>query len=271
MTLPYFEFYPVPGFESGKLAGTTLLMPGPNGLGNIGQLALDLLISSLDLIRVGFISSTLVLPVCGNEDYGNETAPNTLHTSFEVYQSRPSNTTSITLIQIRSPVIPKKGVLFSKSFAHWAQQMAFESVVLVTAADAGRRVDGQIRSDRLRFISTCDKHAHADRLQQLGFPKLEANETKHAWVASDLASPIPPGAGVSRFIFDELRDISVPLLTLIWFAIEGDNYQDALQLASAVRSLVNQGEDDSERNTWKTPLSWKGLYGNAMFTKALFQ
>ena len=58
-----------------------IVIVGIPGMGNVGQLSIDLLINSLDAKRVGFFYTKFVLPVVGNSPFSNE--KNDLHTRVE--------------------------------------------------------------------------------------------------------------------------------------------------------------------------------------------
>ncbi|RWW01337.1 hypothetical protein GW17_00035633 [Ensete ventricosum] len=101
----------------------SLLLPGLS-IGNVGQLAVDLLISSTGAKRVGFLDDPSLLPCVGNDAYGPEPegvlalplegnllAPSFVFLPFKSspfmlsarsYESPPH---ALTLIQQRSPVI----------------------------------------------------------------------------------------------------------------------------------------------------------------------
>lgn len=51
-------------------------------VGNVGQLAADLLINSCGMTRVGLLDTDLVVPAVGNDAYDSD-APGTLHTQLE--------------------------------------------------------------------------------------------------------------------------------------------------------------------------------------------
>nr|ABF70018.1 cell cycle-regulated protein-related [Musa acuminata] len=78
----------------------SILLPGLS-IGNVGQLAVDLLISSTRAKRVGFLDEPSLLPCVGNDAYGPE-PEGVLALPLEAYESPPH---ALTLIQQRSPVI----------------------------------------------------------------------------------------------------------------------------------------------------------------------
>ncbi|CAG8841078.1 15259_t:CDS:2, partial [Racocetra persica] len=72
-----------------------------------------------------------------------------------------------------------------------------------------------------------------ERATTLGLKTLEDDNTKQ----DDL--PKIPGSGVSRFLFHKSQQENIPLIMIIFFAIEGDNTQDAFLLANYTNSLLN--------------------------------
>ncbi|KAI8820647.1 PAC2 family-domain-containing protein [Fimicolochytrium jonesii] len=273
MTAPaLIEFQPVPSFAERSLRGTMLVIPAPNALGNLGQLAVDALISTLKLQRIGFIDTPFIAPVCGIDSYGEHEGEGVLHTTVEVYAPASDSELHLTVVQIRSPVQPRKAVAFAKHLKTWITEVGFSDVVLVTGADAGRRDDSQMATEPLRVLPTASSPSRLlDRATELGITVLGTDEMKRAWVTKP--SPVPPGAGVSRFVFDEFSTQEsgneIPLLIALWFANDGDPTQ-ALQLASAVFRIISS-KDTPPVEEWKVPASWSFLYGSQRFTKELFQ
>ncbi|KAI9090461.1 PAC2 family-domain-containing protein [Phlyctochytrium arcticum] len=256
-------FFPVAGFQ-GSLEGTTLLCPAPNGLGNIGQLAVDLLIATFSLQKIGFLESPDLLPVCGHDTYDQEQQPR-LYTTFEVFQGTISGK-QYSVIQIRSPVIKKRAIAFAQDFADWIASTGFKNIVLLSGLDAGRRNDQQMSASRLRHFSTDRASTYREALEKAGIRELEGDVASHA-----SGNPIPPGGGVLRFLIEKLKDGPTPLVCLTWFSVEGDNVNDAVELASAVRNLSAESDAFArDGSTWKIPASWEQLYGPTLTTPALF-
>ncbi|KAJ3174073.1 Proteasome assembly chaperone 2 [Geranomyces variabilis] len=243
------------------LQSLSLYQPAPNSLGNLAQLAIDVLISSLGLVRIGFLSSDLVLPACGTEAYGTPgERSNELHTNFEVYGSPEGASPQIVAIQLRAPVTAKRGVQFSTQLYHWIEQAAFASVIVLTGADAGRRMDREIVGNQLCALASNAPNPLASRLAELGISTLESPPS------GDRPIP-PPGGGLARFLLTEFDKSSIPMMIVACFAADGDCAQ-AVRLASAVFSILHPGKEQVQ---WKTPASWAELYGPLQFTKELFQ
>nr|XP_029508651.1 proteasome assembly chaperone 2 [Oncorhynchus nerka] len=80
----------------------TLIMPAIS-VGNVGQLAVDLIVSTLNMCRVGYIHTDCLIPMAGNNPYATfaENA-NDLSTNAEVYSSPELR---LAVLQIRTPII----------------------------------------------------------------------------------------------------------------------------------------------------------------------
>ncbi|CAI7856762.1 unnamed protein product [Closterium sp. NIES-54] len=167
-------------------AGSTLVLPSVS-VGNVGQLTVDLLLETLlqkqhqqkqqeqqqsqggySIARVGWLEELNVLPCAGNDPYSvgvrgargmGLSAPGSLTTAMEVYHAVPkSQSTSppfadaFTIIQQRSPVALGRMEEFSRNLATWAASQAFSRVVVLSGADAQRRLPPQIDGDQFRFL-----------------------------------------------------------------------------------------------------------------------
>jgi len=68
-----------------------------------------------------------------------------------------------------------------------------------------------------------------------------------------------PGAGLTRRLLSSIpKSWSIPTAALLRFALDGDNRDDALSLASVTAEIVGVPPSNVE---WKQPKSWTGLFG----------
>lgn len=95
--------------EEGKCLNketSTLILPALS-IGNVGQLAVDLLVSSTRAERIGYLDDPYILPCVGNDAYG-PTPCGELALPLEAYDSRNNG---VALVQQRSPVVKVVGFL----------------------------------------------------------------------------------------------------------------------------------------------------------------
>ncbi|TPX38373.1 hypothetical protein SmJEL517_g00190 [Synchytrium microbalum] len=253
------EFHPQLGFDSKLLANTTLLLPSCNSIGNIGQLSLDLLISSLNAQLVGHLESPFVLPVVGSNAFSDK-GIHPLTTSFEVFQS--PQTPTITLLQIRGTIIPNRSQLFASSIHAWAESIQVARVIIVSGADATARIDSQISRPVITFYTPLSNTStinsvYGKEMDVMQWTKLE-----------ELTETNSGGVGLVKFLvktFEKQDAGGIPLLCLLWYTVEGDNIPDSQYVVSGLNQLLKLSISD-----YKMPPSWKGLFGNAPPSSSIF-
>nr|XP_023883739.1 proteasome assembly chaperone 2-like [Quercus suber] len=82
------------------MTGAPLLLPALS-IGNVGQLAMDLMVSSTRAERIGLFDDPFLLPCVGNDAYGPQ-PQGQLALPLEAYDS---SSKALTLVQQRSPVV----------------------------------------------------------------------------------------------------------------------------------------------------------------------
>jgi proteasome assembly chaperone 2 len=271
-------FIPKSDFNVSNLNNSILILPGLNNIANIGQLTIDLLITSLNLNRVGYFDSPHLLPIIGSDPYGNNS--NFLATNIEIYQSEDK---TISIIQIRSPVISKHGETMVKDLYEWIKSIKFKYVLLLSGADASRGNDKLLESNRLKIMRTDALKQISDFNQQietLEWNKIELHpddlkennnyDTYTSAIEMDNGfditppseniennpSPLIPGCGFAYKFYETCHEGQIPLLFMMWFTVEGDNVADAVLLAKEVGNALNKKDVK-----WIYPQSWKFLFG----------
>ncbi|XP_032875315.1 proteasome assembly chaperone 2 isoform X2 [Amblyraja radiata] len=124
-----------------NLRGLVLVMPVVS-VGNVGQLSVDLIISTLGLPRVGYIHSDGLVPVVGNDPYATTSENSSeMCTSCEVYASADRK---LAVLQIRSPIVQGKQRSFRQQILSWIKENEFSRVVVLSSSFAHHRVDQQL-------------------------------------------------------------------------------------------------------------------------------
>ncbi|KAG0027045.1 Proteasome assembly chaperone 2 [Podila clonocystis] len=301
-------FIASPGFDASRFQGTTLILPSVS-IGNVPQLATDLLLAALKLDRVGCIEDENVVPVLGPADRPLEpTSTSTssssplsqspgLSLAVEVFQSKDGKWT---LIQQRSPTVAHRSGHYVENLVQFIKDSQFDQVVLLASADGARRTDNQLQSGHpVRYIGSPALNPelrtlveHQLQIQPLErIPATEEEKLREQQQASILAErvqdiqleqtpssttptillePVPriPSGGIARRLHALCQQKEISILTLVAFAMEGDNAEDAIFLANvlnAVLKVYTPSEEQIQRGEggWKVPKSWDSLYGNS--------
>lgn len=246
------------------LNGFTLIMPAV-AVGNVGQLAVDLIVSTLNMSRVGYLHTDCLIPMAGNNPYSTRKEDaDGLHTPAEVYMAQEMK---LAVLQIRSPLIQKKSKKFRQLIVSWIKASGFSKTIVLSSSQAYQRDDRQLQGSPLRYLVTPSMcKLSQDALKELGW--LEMEKVQAFPVLTDgNAEPrlYIPGGGITKGLYKDSCTEDLPLAVLLLFCSEGDNIPDAFSLTNHLNSwlhlLDNPGE---EPNKWKIPPSWTFLFGSGI-------
>lgn len=250
--------------SEGILKGKILITPIVS-TANVGQLAADLLISSLDLHRIGIFNPRDLVPVVGarEDDEPGVTTP------LELYGRHDAN---VVVIQQRSPVLKSRKDEFISNLYSFIQTSEFSAVVFLSGMDTSNRTDEQMFIPTYKLVPPGTPSWDSSPLAtfaQLPLPTytyISQQPLSHLREGEiTTAVPFIPGGGLTRRILSSFpQGLSTPVLSLLQFVFEGDNRADAQLLASVVSKLFNApstGNGQTEVK-WKQPKSWNGgLFG----------
>ncbi|CAG8551170.1 13283_t:CDS:2 [Ambispora gerdemannii] len=257
-------------FDSKLLEYSKLILPSVS-IGNVPQLTIDLLTTTLDVKRVGFIDDENVIPVAGTRE----------DTQGAVFQS---NDRKWTLIQQRAPLIRKHLPQFARSLISFIEAFKFSEVIFLSSADACRRIDAQIIGTPLRILTTSsisnDLQTRITSLELKQLEHVKSEDFIKPHHQQDVGStttdsddvPQIPGGGVTKHLYQLAKEKNLPLVVILWFATEGGknyyNTPDAIQLANHANSLLGLFPSQ-DSVAWKAPKSWQGIFGKP-FEKELY-
>ncbi|KYO35326.1 proteasome assembly chaperone 2 isoform X2 [Alligator mississippiensis] len=247
--------------------GFTLLMPSVS-VGNVGQLAIDLVISTLDMPKVGYFYTDCLVPMVGNNPYATAEENSTeLSINAEVY-SLPSK--KLVVLQIRSPFIKNKYRSFSQTVLSWVKSSKCARVILLSSSHAYQRDDQQLHSTPLRYLlSPTIQKTVGDQMQELNWKEMEKVAVYPEINNAEKVLHIP-GGGITKLLFTESCSKGIPMAVLLKFCSEGDNIPDALALVNYLNEwlqLIKNEQSSSTTTTashWKIPSSWKLLFGSGL-------
>ncbi|KAJ7338666.1 hypothetical protein JRQ81_012568 [Phrynocephalus forsythii] len=261
-------FVPCEGRAPLDFKGWTLLLPAVS-VGNVGQLAVDLVISTLGMSKIGYFYTDCLVPMIGNNPYATtEENATELCINSEVYAA-PSK--KLVVLQIRSPFLKNKYRPFCQTLLLWVKSCGFAKTVVLSSSYAYQCNDQQLQGTSLRYLlspaveKTCgsvmEKLSGRELEKVAAFPGLNDDEkTYHI-----------PGGGITKVLFSESCSKGIPLVVLLKFCSEGDNIPDALTLADYLNEWLqltaNQQQTGScslQSLRWKIPSSWKLLFGSGL-------
>ncbi|KAJ8288503.1 hypothetical protein COCON_G00011620 [Conger conger] len=238
----------------------TLVMPAVS-VGNVGQLATDLIISTLNMSRVGYFHTGCLIPMVGNNPYAPSADNSTeLCTTAEVYASPDLK---LAVLQIRSPIIQTKRKPFRKLIISWIKSSGFARTVLLSSSHAYQRDDQQIHSTPLRYLlSPAMQRVVGDALKELDWREMEKLKMFPGLSETEERLYIP-GGGITKGLYTDCCSEDVPLAVVLTFCSEGDNIPDAFALVSHLNDWLHLVGKPSDAQ-WKVPDSWRLLFGNGI-------
>lgn len=242
--------------------GWKLVIPAVT-VGNVGQLAVDVLLNTGKYEHVGRLRSTDVLPVVGMAP-SVPTHLSEVVTALEVYaSSNLSKEPGLVIVQQRAPTAKGRAREFSKAVTEWAFANGCSELVVLAGANAAGRRDAQLRSDdivstKLRYACTTNvlesQGQIANKLAELGWKPIEGGDVR-GWSPSDEQDleedllegrprmpaflPTTRHGSFTRSVLELCEEQSHAASVLLIFVHEGDNYMDGCFMASAVSLLLS--------------------------------
>ncbi|VDM33578.1 unnamed protein product [Hydatigera taeniaeformis] len=239
------------------------------GVGNVGQLCMDVLISSIESIFAGYLNSDYVPPIVGPPPYPELTSTAPLACSLELYDD---DFRKLSLLQVRAPVFPGVHSRFATEIVDFIMRQKFARVILLSSSFAMTRKDQQLRGSPLQYsVSLATKVEDIEALSRIGLMRLVKEEVSDGGMkngVSHLAFNLP-GSGTALSLFSELEKMeTVSTILLNTFTCDGDNRNDAFFMAHALNGWLKVNPADGAVS-WRTPKCWKMLYGSG-FDPALY-
>ncbi|XP_059562680.1 proteasome assembly chaperone 2 isoform X2 [Myotis daubentonii] len=191
----------VPCGESAcDLAGFTLLMPAVS-VGNVGQLAIDLIISTLNMCKIGYFYTDCLVPMVGNNPYATSEENSTeLSINAEVY-SLPSK--KLVVLQLRSIFIKYKSKPFCEKLLSWVKSSNCAKVIVLSSSHSYHRNDLQLRSTPFRYLLTPSlQKSIQNKIKNLNWEEMEKSPCIPEISDSEYCIRIP-GGGITKTLYDE--------------------------------------------------------------------
>lgn len=235
--------------QSPDLAGSTLVIPAVS-IGNVGQLAMDLIIETSKAPRIGRLIDPSLLPCAGSGSYSH--IPGVAY-GMELF-SLPN--TRIFLVQQRSPAAPGLQQALADALADWAKQSNVAQVWLLGSLDGSFRRDDQLQGSQLRFWAPPNDALEAT-CTAAELPKLEEE-----WFAQ--GKPLEQRLMPPWPLMRSCQAQGLSCAAVLAFVLEGDNVPDAVKVANAAGKVVKEvGALTTGEGRWSQPPSWRYAFGGA--------
>jgi len=236
-----------------KVEGYTLIVPSVS-VGNVGQLSVDLLISTLGLSRIGRIFNDCFIPLVGADPYDESNED--ICTAVDIYASHEKK---LVAIQIRS-LVAKRPTSFFHEVLNFVTDYKIAKVIILTSSFGHEKRDEQLRTVPFRYLATDNMTAECGKqFEELSWIGLEPKQDEFS------GQPILQihGGGFAKTLFDTLQKENVPCIVILKYCSEGDNIPDACELVNySNRFLKIVSVNDDNLCKFKFPPSWKFLFGN---------
>ncbi|KAK6202760.1 PAC2 family-domain-containing protein [Scheffersomyces amazonensis] len=241
------RFNRIYGVNIPEFSGSKLIIPSIS-IGNIPQFSVDLLIHSLDFIKIGSLDDIYLYPFASPIDHAINKSEIGVSNTVEIYYSEKLH---ITIIQQRSPIIPS----FIDSYINeiilpFIVDSKFSKVIILDSSDAGL-IENVVEKSIVIYTSD-------DLLSQ----SLESLNLNLASKQISLQNIQYEHSKYVRSLLGALNSTSsspkVDTSVLVSYVYEGDNFQDGEELANKVIDVL----DLPPIVEWTRPISWLGAYGD---------
>ncbi|XP_042238755.1 proteasome assembly chaperone 2-like [Homarus americanus] len=239
-------FIPNKNDEHRNLTGHTLILPSVC-VGNVGQLAVDLLITNLPTKKIGIVHHPAIYPLVGGDPYDPNS--NDVVTSADLHLVSHC---SLVIMQIRAPLIKSERDSLLSELVSWCKSVGIHDIVMLASCNACERWDyNQITGSQLRYLTSKVPQKDVEILKSIGASEMEERTDEFGMKHRFLS-----GAG---FVKQFMDTCDLPMTTLFKFVDEGDNTNDAIVLINFLDAWKKLSQITNP--TWKAPFSWKNMFG----------
>lgn len=224
------------------LSGYTLVIPSV-AVGNVGQLACDLVISSLHMRKIGLVYSPALIPILGYDPY--KIGSNNLSGCCELYECAERK---VVILLLRAPLVYKYGQKFLTEVVDKFKHENVKDIIILTSSFAHERK--HIMTSPFRFVVN-ELCPHTSKLRTL---KWVEHESKGETVKI-------LGGGFASLLYEIITEKAVPCLVLYKFASEGDNIPDAYEMVQYLNTIVPLFDNPDIYSQLIHPVSWNLMFG----------
>jgi len=250
----------------GGFPGYRLVFPSVS-VGNVGQLAVDLLLENMvpAPVKIGRIFHPALEPVVGYDSVGTGTGttPPGILTACEIFKQEENK---VIILQFRSPVTRRNREDFVQFLTKWIKKSKFLEVLCLGSSLASLRNDTQLNEPSVRYlIGKGLAPSFRETLSKLQLRELEGSEEGNNLQALEI-----PGSGITKEFTISCEINQIPCLTLIYFASDGDNTPEGMELFHIMNELYNFVSESKNSEQLKIPRSWDFAAGPGLESIGIF-
>mmetsp|Transcript_25551 Transcript_25551/g.61549 ORF Transcript_25551/g.61549 Transcript_25551/m.61549 type:complete len:276 (-) Transcript_25551:91-918(-) len=250
--------------------GWTLVMPAVS-VGNVGQIAIDLLISTAKLKKVGYwYSAETVSTVC-NDPLATKAnrVKGRIALSVEFFESEKRK---VVLMQRRAPLLKGGIKSFSAAVLQWAKKMGFERILLASSSPA--YVTEESQSQKFWTLSANEDAKMEKTLADLKLSmKSFTNSTNEEKGTEPSQSPSPSikemlqyNTEITTELLNQAGEARTKILAVLAQVNEGDNLCDGKEMAVVLNSVLStvSGSESFFSKTegkFRVPFAYGHVYG----------
>lgn len=229
--------------EDSDFEGFTFIIPSV-AVGNVGQLACDLLISSLDMVKIASVYSPALIPVVGYDPYDLNSFK--LSSCCEIYKCAARN---LIVLQLRAPLVYKFARPFLVEIVEKFKQKNIKDFVILTSSFAYEKK--HISSSPFRYVAS-ESCSQKHKIKTLNWLEHEAPDSELTIY----------GSGFAPLLYEICKEISLPCLLIYKYCSEGNNIPDAYDMVYYISNLLPLFSEKTDLTSQLIqPVSWKLLFG----------
>lgn len=219
----------------------TALLPSI-AVGNVAQLAIDLLIATIEMKRIGSGWHSGIMNIFGPPAYQHDKINKT--TSIEIYYHEYKK---LFAFQFRAPLVTSLTKDFHNELINFIKNAKFKNILILSSAHAYEK--HFIEAPQFEYITT-DKFININK---------ECIE-KQNWLKFNGEKIY--GGGNGKKLFELCAENDICTFLLFKYVSEGDNSSDASELLAEINNLYKIFDNKNGRIKLTVPISWNCLYGN---------
>merc|ERR1712226_734514 len=224
-------------------------------IGNVGQLAIDILITTLKCRHVGAIFHKAVVPLFGKNAFVKTS--NQPSTAVDVYICDKHQ---LMLVQVRTAIVKRYQDEFIAKLFSWLNELKISKTVVLSSLDAVDRHDMSIGNPDQILYTVGEKLKGSDfdekQLNEIG-AKLYKQSTIQG--AVDNVDEIYSGSGSLPTFLSLANELNGSFVALFIYCLEGDNRPQGHFMMSFLTKLLEIRRENNSEYRSKVPHSWSIL------------